>query len=86
MDCIEAHKYSFANKKMLVNENKCGCFYCYENFSPKEIDEWCEDHPEWTATCPNCGMDPIIGKSIGYPLTKESLEKMPKEWLCWNHR
>jgi|GEM_PF-6930459 len=27
MDCIEAHKYSFANKTMLKNEKKCGCFY-----------------------------------------------------------
>ena len=34
MDCIEAHKYSFANKTILKNEKKCGCFYCCKIFSP----------------------------------------------------
>lgn len=81
MDCIEAHKYSFANKKMLEKDNKCGCFYCGEIFSPNEIEEWCEDDPGWTAVCPYCGIDSVIGESAGYPLTKESLEKMHKEWF-----
>lgn len=81
MDCIEAHKYSFANKKMLEEELACGCFYCGAIFRPDEIEEWCEDKPEWTALCPYCGIDAVIGGSIGYPLTKESLDIMYQVWF-----
>lgn len=56
MDCIEAHKYSFANKTMLKNEKKCGCFYCCKIFSPSEIEDWCEDEPDWTAICPGASI------------------------------
>lgn len=81
MDYIEAHRYSFANKSMLEKEKLCGCFYCLEIFSPKEIEEWWEDEPELTAVCPYCGIDSIIGESIAYPLTKEFLEKMHQAWF-----
>lgn len=81
MDGFEAHKYSFANKKMLEKEKKCGCFYCGAIFSPDEIDDWCEDNPDWTAVCPYCGIDSVIGESIGYPLTEESLKAMHKIWF-----
>lgn len=81
VDCREAHKYSFANRKMLEKENRCGCFYCGKIFSPNEIDEWIEDTPDLTAVCPYCGIDSVIGESIGYPLTKESLDKMYEVWF-----
>lgn len=48
---------------------------------PKEIKEWLEDEPEWTAVCPYCGIDSIIGESITYPLTKEFLEEMHQTWF-----
>lgn len=81
MDRQEAHKYSFANKRMLEKENQCGCFYCCTIFSPKEINNWCEDEPEWTALCPYCGIDSVIGESVGYPLTKEALKDMGDVWF-----
>lgn len=81
MDCIKAHKYSFANKSMLEKDEKCGCFYCCNIFSPKEITEWTKDESGFTARCPYCCVDSVIGKSVGYPLTKESLEKMKQEWF-----
>ncbi|MDO5717030.1 MAG: cytoplasmic protein [Tissierellia bacterium] len=81
MDAVKAHKYSFANKKALEKEKKCGCFYCGAVFSPEEIDEWVKDVPEWTAICPYCGIDSVIGESVGYPLTKEALEIMHKKWF-----
>lgn len=46
MNYIKVHKYSFGNKSMLEKEKRCGCFYCLEIFSPKEIKEWLEDEPE----------------------------------------
>ena len=81
MNYIQAHKYSFANKSILEKEKLCGCFYCLEIFSPKEIKEWWKDGPGWTAVCPYCGIDSIIGESIAYPLTKELLEKMHQAWF-----
>ena len=82
MDIIEAHKFCFANKKMLEKENKCGCFYCCEVFSPTEIMEWVEsDTPDWTAICPYCGVDSVISESVGYPLSKKSLMKMREYWF-----
>lgn len=82
MNSTEAHEYCFANKKMLENDKKCGCFRCCRIFSPKEIYDWSEDEPDWTAICPYCGVDSVIGESCGYPLTKESLEKMHWEWFA----
>ena len=81
MDYIEAHRYSFANKSMLEKEKRCGCFYCLDIFSPKEIKEWWEDDHGWTAVCSYCGMDSIIGESIANPLTKEFLKKMHQKWF-----
>lgn len=81
MDCREAHSYSFANKKMLEKEERCGCFYCSTIFSPKEINDWCEDEQDWTAVCPSCGIDSVIGESVVYPLTKEFLGEMYRKWF-----
>ena len=77
---IEAHKYSINHQKQLLRDKVCGCFYCLEIFSPTEIEEWVED-PGGTAICPHCGIDSVIGESSGYPITKEFLTAMNKEWF-----
>lgn len=79
-DYIEAHKYSSNHKKQLLNDKICGCFYCTIIFSPKEIKEWIKDS-EGTAICPYCGIDSVIGKSSGYSITKEFLNKMKNHWF-----
>lgn len=79
-DYIEAHKYSSNHKKQLLNDKICGCFYCTTIFSPKEIKEWIKDS-EGTAICPYCGIDSVIGKSSGYSITKEFLNKMKNHWF-----
>lgn len=81
MDGITAHKYSFANKTTLEKEAKCGYFYCCRIFSPDEIEDWCENQPDWTDICLYCTIDSVIGESVGYPLTREALKKMHDEWL-----
>lgn len=45
-----------------------------------EFDEWIVDD-QFTAFCPYCGMDAIIGESSGYPITKEFLVKMKERWF-----
>ncbi len=57
---------------MLKNEKNSNCPYCCKIFYPSELENWCEVEPDWTAICPYCGIDSVIGESIGYPLTKES--------------
>lgn len=78
-DYIEAHKYSSNHKKQLLNDEKCGCFYCLTIFNPKEIMEWVDN--DKTAICPYCDIDSVIGLSSGFPITKEFLKKMNKYWF-----
>ena len=80
IDYIEAHEYSSNHKSELLNDKKCGCFYCLEIFNPNEITEWIKDE-SGTAICPYCGIDSIIGESSGYPITLEFLKKMENYWL-----
>ena len=77
---IEAHKFSSNHKKALLNDHKCGCFFCLEIFDPKEITNWIDD-TEGTAVCPYCKVDSVIGESSGYPITKEFLSKMNLYWF-----
>ena len=80
-DILEAHKYSANNKRTLLKDKKCGCFFCMRIFSPKEINDWIEDDTDETALCPHCGIDAIIGESSGFPMTREFLEKMHEHWF-----
>lgn len=79
---LKAHKASFKNMKDLKNDTLCGCFYCLEIYNPKEIVEFVEeDNGEKTAICPYCGVDSVLGKSSGYPINKQFLGMMFKQWF-----
>lgn len=85
-DVIEAHRFSSSNMPALEHDKICGCFYCLEVFSPKEITEYLQDDDipidkDGTALCPYCGIDSVIGESSGCPITKEFLSKMKKYWF-----
>lgn len=75
---IDAHNFCGNNKKELLKDKKCGCFFCLKIFNPKEIKEWVGEN---TARCPYCGIDSIIGESSKYPITKEFLKEMKKYWF-----
>lgn len=77
---ITAHKHCANNKKNLIHDSVCGCFYCLEIFSPAEITEWVKD-TNGTALCPYCGIDSVIGESSGYPITKDFLAEMKNYWF-----
>ena len=79
-DIIEAHKYSINHRSKILKDEKCGCFYCLQIFSPTEIIEWIDDE-SGTAICPYCGIDAIIGESSGFPITEEFLLKMKNYWF-----
>ena len=78
---VEAHRFSSNNKEKLKKDDKCGCFYCLNIFSPSDIEEWLDCDIGHTALCPYCGIDSVIGESSGYPITKEFLKKMQDKWF-----
>ena len=77
---IEAHKFSANHRNQIMNDKKCGCFYCLKIFNPKEICYWLKDE-SGTAVCPYCGVDSIVGESSGFPVTKDFLKKMHQYWF-----
>lgn len=77
-----SHKHSFLNKKELIVSNKCGCFHCLAIFNPNEIQHW---HYEtnfngFTAFCPFCSVDCVIGSASNFPITSNFLATMQRRW------
>ncbi len=83
----EAHRFCTRNSKMLKGDKVCGCFYCLKIYSPTEIHEWIREQDgdkssdKYTALCPYCGIDSVIGESAGFTLTNEFLAKMREYWF-----
>lgn len=90
-DHVDAHVHSSHHRKEIENSEVCGCFYCLKTFPPFLITLWWDDPcgtPEFlqnalgvTATCPNCGIDSVIGSASGYPITREFLLRMSHYWF-----
>lgn len=80
-DYIAAHDCCTSNEIALQKSKTCACFYCERVFTPDQIEEWIDDRRGWTALCPYCGIDAVIGDASGYPLTKEFLKRMYKYWF-----
>ena len=77
---IDAHGYASNHKLQLMHDDICGCFFCLAIFNPSELDRWVPG-VEGTAICPYCGIDSIIGKSSGYPIEIDFLERMREYWF-----
>ncbi|GGE85710.1 cytoplasmic protein [Priestia taiwanensis] len=75
----KAHRFSSHHRNELEKDTLCGCFYCLNIYSPREIKEWCDN--EKTAICPHCGIDSVIGESSGLPITELFLKEMHKVWF-----
>jgi len=90
-DHVTAHAHSSHHRAEIENSQMCGCFYCLKTFPPFLITLWWDDPegtPEFlqdalgvTATCPNCGIDAVIGSASGYPITDEFLLQMSNYWF-----
>ncbi len=84
------HEHCVCHRKEIEASQVCGCFYCQQTFAPSEIDEWIEEisgeyslRPDpWTAMCPKCGIDSVIGDASGYPVADpQFLKKMNAFWF-----
>jgi hypothetical protein len=87
-----AHAHCSRNRNELQASEDCGCFYCCETFGPTEVDAWIEeawndgepDAPvdKWTARCPRCDIDSVIGSASGLPVEDPSfLRAMHEYWF-----
>jgi hypothetical protein len=68
----------------------CGCFYCQKSYPPSEVEDWIEEtggelsqRPDpWTALCPHCGIDSVIGDASGFPAADPKfLAAMHDRWF-----
>ena len=81
---IAAHPFSFKNKAYLLPPQRCGCFSCLSIFCSTELRESDfvpENDGQYTACCPYCGIDSIIGENCGYAITPELLAAMQDYWF-----
>lgn len=50
------------HRKQLLISEVAVCFYCFAEFPPSAVSEWCDgDEPGQTAICPCCGVDAVVG-------------------------
>jgi hypothetical protein len=85
-DVREARKHSSRHRTEILASGSCGCFSCISIFPPDQIGSWTdnadgEEEPLWTALCPRCGMDTVIGDRSGFPITKTFLSEMRRYWF-----
>lgn len=78
---VKAHSHCSFNQEELANSKQCACFCCQTIFCPDEVNEWIDDSDGYTAVCPLCGKDSIIGDASGYPINEEFLKQMHDYWF-----
>ena len=75
-----AHNSSSCHKKEILANEICGCFYCGQTYSSREIEEWIDEENGYTAICPKCGVDAVL--SAKFPITdKVFLGEMHMFWF-----
>ena len=88
---VAAHDHCTGNRSELMKSDVCACLYCLQTFPPTEIEDWVEELSEdtkdvpadkWTAMCPRCPVDAVIGSASGYPVTDRAfLQAMHEYWF-----
>jgi hypothetical protein len=86
---LAAHAHSSVHRDEVMASAACGCFYCQATFAPADIKDWVEEITDdqskarelWTALCPKCGIDSVIGNASPFPATDpEFLRAMNELW------
>lgn len=78
-----AHKQSIRNWDALKEKDQlCGCFSCRRIFRTSELDSRLpEQNGAYTAWCPYCGIDAILGEYTGFPITHAFIDRMHSFWF-----
>ena len=74
-EMLKAHTFTSNNYGMLIEKQNCRCIYCKEEFCSTSIREYTMDY---TALCPNCSIDAVIGEKSGYVFDDETATQMYK--------
>jgi len=74
-----AHRRSIRHRAEIEASRSCGCFSCERIFSPDRIVDWIDK--DQTALCPSCGIDSVIGKASGLPITASFLREVRAVWF-----
>ncbi len=77
---VKAREYSMEHGEGINDSKHCGCFHCGAIFQPLSITECFGDNKDWTAFCPTCDIDAVIGDASGYPIIPEFLAAMKARW------
>jgi len=85
-EIIDAHKHCTCNKDEILASDSCGCFHCLKIFSSSEISNWLKEgdrngEDKFTAFCPCCDIDAVLGSKSGYPITLGFLRRMREYWF-----
>ncbi|MGL4314478.1 MAG: hypothetical protein ACRCSO_10870 [Sphingomonas sp.] len=89
-ELIRAHTHCAGHRDEILRSQACGCFSCELVFEPAIILEWFQEtagyfatRPDpWTAVCPRCGIDAVIGTASGFPANDPAfLKAMNLKWF-----
>jgi hypothetical protein len=82
-DHIAAHAHSIWHRGEILASTICGCFYCLKRFTPNQISDWVNEPGDagYTALCPFCGIDLVIGSASRYAITNDLLRRMNQHWF-----
>ncbi|MCQ2742179.1 MAG: sel1 repeat family protein [Bacilli bacterium] len=72
----EYRAHSVDNEIEIVSSSECGCFFCRQRYSAREVLDWANDDRGTSAICPVCGIDAVIGDASGIEISKTLLKEM----------
>ena len=77
-ELIDAHKYSFNNKKYLKDDGAGICYNCNEGVRVEDIIDYIDDGK--TAICPYCNAPTLLPIRVKRARNRVFLEEMLKRW------
>jgi hypothetical protein len=83
-----AHKYSFKNEASIKSSYICGCFCCFSIYKSSIISSESiipESDGVGTVWCPECGIDSVIGDSVGFRITLGFLHAMGAYYFSFKY-
>lgn len=77
------HDLCSSNRRKLAKSGLAVCFYCFKEFPPKAIKEWClskQNGPADCALCPHCGIDSVLPSRNIDPV-QSMLKLLHEQWF-----
>lgn len=84
LDLVAAHKHSIFHRAEVLASTGCGCFHCLALFAARDVQDWTDNArppSDWTALCPQCGIDAVLGDASGLPIQADFLRIMQERWF-----